>query len=822
MSQPTPPSLLKAKLQTIGMAGAAVAVTAGLTMAVTSAPEVIAASDHAIAVKQMQEDVNLAASIGIYPVGPGAQIMRALGMGSPSSALSTLSTIAGFIPGGESISGTLQQISDLLVTLQDGIDIPGVGNIAFPEIGVPELGPAGTYDAIAGLDTSVVNTLAIYALLKPLLLPAGGALLDVRDTDGNLTSLPLNTAKLDAAIGDALEPSHIASVLADAAAAAAAAALEHPFDPTAGPRAFAEVVNNYFGEYQSSIAVPISWGFGGTNTALALNQINKDTTGAFDHTVILEIALRNASRTGGGIASLLTPVTDLVGINMSNPNNVDANGNVVTNTTVWDITAAYDIMSDAPSTILNPVAWANSAAGAVAPTYLIPKDAAGIANFVEGLTQGNVDLEELLNAVMGLTNTLHSHVGEDGNLYITYDSGNLPLLQPFQAAPQLLSLIPGFKITTPVSSSLDNVLRQMVAMGYQDVDLKTVNGEPVFERGFDEAGTQAKFWTSPVSFVDGLQAPQALFDAVIGNGTTTGITGNLLSPDKQKLELFGNSALGDALYGNGLTTAVAGALKQVLLSIKTQLNPIFDAVDSNSVVKQIAQGLDQATAQVNGLIDQGGGAIKGLNIDLATPLMDGNRAFNKLTNQIGDAISGATQSSGTSGLINNLNATGTTSPNTLTGSANRGVQPQSIVAASAEQDQIGSGTPTTKLTGKDFLSNLGTGNNARAIAQALKGGSGSGTTSGLQRQLTKSQNSLTGAQERTKAVTDKLGQGDLKGAVQEVGKNIENRAKRAEQDVNNGLAKVGIKPNKKGSDDSPSKVAPKKETKTEHKTDHAA
>ena len=124
MSQPTPPSLLKAKLQTIGMAGAAVAVTAGLTMAVTSAPEVIAASDHAIAVKQMQEDVKLAASIGIYPVGPGAQIMRALGMGSPSSALSTLSTIAGFIPGGESISGTLQQISDLLVTLQDGIDIP--------------------------------------------------------------------------------------------------------------------------------------------------------------------------------------------------------------------------------------------------------------------------------------------------------------------------------------------------------------------------------------------------------------------------------------------------------------------------------------------------------------------------------------------------------------------------------------------------------------------------------------------------------------------------------------------------------------------------
>lgn len=805
MSQPTPPSLLKAKLQTIGMAGAAVAVTAGLTMAVTSAPEVIAASDHAIAVKQMQEDVKLAASIGIYPVGPGAQIMRALGMGSPSSALSTLSTIAGFIPGGESISGTLQQISDLLVTLQDGIDIPGVGNIAFPEIGVPELGPAGTYDAIAGLDTSVVNTLAIYALLKPLLLPAGGALLDVRDPDGNLTSLPLNTAKLDAAIGDALQPSHIASVLAAAAAAAAAAALEHPIDPTAGPRAFAEVVNNYFGEYQSSIAVPISWGFGGTNTALALNQINKDTTGAFDHTVILEIALRNASRTGGGIASLLTPVTDLVGINMSNPNNVDANGNVVTNTTVWDITAAYDIMSDAPSTILNPVAWANSAAGAVAPTYLIPKDAAGIANFVEGLTQGNVDLEELLNAVMGLTNTLHSHVGEDGNLYITYDSGNLPLLQPFQAAPQLLSLIPGFKITTPVSSSFDDVLRQMVAMGYQDVDLTgdAAGQTPVFERGFDKAGTQAKFWTSPVSFTDGLQAPQALFDALIGNGTDTGLTGNLLNPGDQKLELFGNTALGDALYDNGLTTAVAGALKQVLLSIKTQLNPIFDAVDSNSVVKQIAGALDQATAQVNGLIDQGGGAIKGLNIDLATPLMDGNRAFNKLTNQIGEAISGAT--SQTSGVQSLLTTTDTGAGSTLIA---RSGQASPTVASVTE-------TPSKKLTGKDFLNNLGTGKNARAIAQALKGGSGSGATSGLQRQLTKSQNSLAGAQERTAKVAENLKKGDIPGAARQIGDNIHNRMDRAERDLNNGLGKVGIKPNKKKDDSGPAKAAPEKK-------DHAA
>ena len=76
--------------------------------------------------------------------------------------------------------------------------------------------------------------------------------------------------------------------------------------------------------------------------------------------------------------------------------------------------------------------------------------------------------------------------------------------------------------------------------------------------------------------------------------------------------------------------AVAGFLRDALLELKKQLNPIFDAVDSNGAVVSIAKGLDDAVDEINGVIGQGGDAIKGQGINLSDPIMDANRGLNNL------------------------------------------------------------------------------------------------------------------------------------------------------------------------------------------------
>ncbi|OMC36549.1 PE-PPE domain-containing protein [Mycobacterium sp. GA-1841] len=71
------------------------------------------------------------------------------------------------------------------------------------------------------------------------------------------------------------------------------------------------------------------------------------------------------------------------------------------------------------------------------------------------------------------------------------------------------------------------------------------------------------------------------------------------------------------------------------------------------------------------------------------------------------------------------------------------------------------------------------------------------------KQLSKTQKSLTRAQERADKVNAKLKQGDLKGAAKQVGENVKNRVDRLKKDINNGVDKVTGKDKKKdaGKDD---------------------
>ncbi len=531
-----------------------------------------------------------------------------------------------------------------------------------------------------------------------------------------------------------------------------------------------------------------TWGLGGTNAALASPELMK-----LKDTAILVIALRNTSRPGGGIVAMLNPVSQLFGLNLANadgrgtpdettikfdidnplPGFPDLEIAEITlteydgNLTTWDITAAYDLLSDAPSTIYNPVSWLNSGVGFVMPTYLVPK---ALTKLLDG------DLAALTD----LLNSLNIDVSEeDGNLYITYDSGHLPLLEPFQVLPRTLSYIPGFGITTPISSSFDDVLRQTVAMGYQDVDLDgdTAGDIPTFVREFNMAGKQAKLWTSPVGFTDGLQVPQALFNALIGDGEKTGITGNLLNPSVQDLKLFGSTALGDALYDNGATVAVAGFLRDALLQIRDALNPVFDQVDSNSTVRQLTTALDDAVGKVNGLIDDGleAGAAKPI-VDLSGPMLDVNRFVNKVTAPLDNGIPNA--------IGNLFNGNSTTA-------AARDAGDNAVARTSADAD-----ANVLKLPGADLLKNADLGANARKVAEALKNPA-AGLKDGAEKaearvnkQFGKVKGNLAAEKTRADRLVGAVKSGKPENVVKTVTGNVKERVSQVKKDLNDGAKKV--------------------------------
>ncbi len=88
---------------------------------------------------------------------------------------------------------------------------------------------------------------------------------------------------------------------------------------------------------------------------------------------------------------------------------------------------------------------------------------------------------------------------------------------------------------------------------------------------------------------------------------------------------------------------------------------------------------------------------------------------------------------------------------------------------------------------------------AQQAAAALKDPAGALKKAGakaqadLAKRVTKTQKSLTKSQARAEAVTDKLKDGDISGAVKQVGANVENRVKRVQKDIKNGVDKVKAK-----------------------------
>lgn len=555
--------------------------------------------------------VDLTASAGVYPVGPIPQALRTLGMGTAQDFLNGMAGLAQVIPGqaGQDLKKTVESVATLVAALQTGVNLPLLGNVAIPEIAVPPMGPAGTVDQINTLEWSTATQATLSALKTAL--AAGDAAAVIIGLLGDITGI--DTDIIETLVGEL--PLNVPGTW------------DGPFFSAAG-----------------KLAIVPAIGLGGTNFALASPTLLNDP--AFAKTAILAIALRNPSRTGGGILSLLNPLSSTVGLNLSNADGTASHkstngfGIPVTvmdgNVTVWDFAAAYDIVSDAPSTLLNPLAWLNSGVGMAMPTYLLPPNVDALFKVISDITGGTVGagtINDLLDT-LDVAKLLHVDVGADGNLYVTYDSGRLPLLEPFQFIPRTLSYIPGFGFSTTLSDSFADVLTQLVAQGYQDVNM-TVDAEGVatFARGWDMAGSQAKFWENPITWQMGLETPQTIFNSVI-----TGLQDNLLDPTKGEFEVFGNKEVGNLVYRNAVSVAVAKFLSQALEQVRDTLNPVIN--DVQGALLPLAKALDDATAQVNKVIDDGLGAVADLGVDLNGAMLDANR----LVNDVGDGINNGIRS----------------------------------------------------------------------------------------------------------------------------------------------------------------------------------
>ncbi|OBB09319.1 PE-PPE domain-containing protein [Mycolicibacterium conceptionense] len=529
MSQPTSPRLCMAK--TAATTAAVIATTAALTAGVaSSAPEALAAHNRSV-----QADVELTAATNPDP-GKIPDIVGIYGVGPIFWAAQALGiTPENVIKAAGGLTGNTE-LAAVATALLDTL-----GKISPVESGIKGPMPSDVYDAVKDLDYTATG------------------LADMLGLGGKVLQWLVKAAPI----------------------------------------------------LNQRRAIVLSESLGGLTTSLAyrdmINAVQSDSedwgegiTGQW------LIFVNNPSRPGGGLFALATPLTNLFGLNLTTPDAgsyTNADQTKVLNTSILDITWAYNPLSDVPTT-LNPLAWANSAAAGVFLTYLLPDEGNNITEDVlPELGGGIIDgLKVMLDPTGGQGTDMIPLVGSllqlidvklfnfPGNAtYITYDSGNLPLLEPFRMVPHLANLVPGVDIPTPLTDSVEDALRKMVNMGYQDVNPDTL------ERTFDEAGDQAYFWHSPLTPTQQLAAVQTVFDALVD-----GIQDNALNPEAWTPKLPGTDF--KPIVQNAVSVAVAQALSDALEAIqKNAADPMFDAVEKG--LAPVTHALDGINAQVESAID---------------------------------------------------------------------------------------------------------------------------------------------------------------------------------------------------------------------------
>lgn len=554
---------LRLAAATVGVA-TIVAVT---TVAPASTPTTALANPAAaFSPGTQQREVALKAIAGVYGVGPIFQLPALVGLDRPQDLLVASVSQLGNPPLARSVTALLDALT----------------RVAPIETGVPAFGPGGTYDSVNGLQ---YTTDAVAGLLG---------------------------------IGP-----------------------KTPFYPQ---------LNSLIGPMVNQRrALLLGLDLGGTEAAMAMRRMISGAqndgsgwgAGTPGVTGVVSLLLRNPSRPGGGLLALLTPHANVFGLNLTNPeagSYTNPGKSQMLNLAIIDVALAYDLVSDAP-TSLNPISWLNGVIGQLLPTFQgpdsgLPAQLAAVNSLVglgrrDGLLSAAVDATKLVLDPTGgqgaalvpglgpvLGKVIPGFVASPGkSVYLTYNSGKLPLLEPFEVVPRFLSYLPGFSISTPVTSSFASLLTQVVAVGYQDVQLTTdTGGDPVFVRSFDRAGQQAQLLASPISPLDASRAPRALFDAL-----ATGLQQNLLSPEKQRLTVAG-LPLGSVVYDNPLTHTVAHALRSAVGQLKAVADPVLDAAGS---LFNVLDGFTKTTSSLAGRRSEPAESIA----EMVVPPTDGHSAI---------------------------------------------------------------------------------------------------------------------------------------------------------------------------------------------------
>jgi hypothetical protein len=556
---PTPPRLLKAKTKAAAITAAAMVTTAALTVGLTSPTLQAETVDPPVAAAEEQRrvvdaDVDLAAAIGLYGVGPAFWMSRALGLSPENFALTLLGGL--------------------------GIPLPDLDAL---DLGTPGPLPRGVYNAVNGLEYSTDAVLGLFSALPAIPL-------------GPVTLLFVNeTFDLD------LQPGATST------------------------DALGAIIDN-FPVLNQRRAFLLSEGFGGLTTSLAyramIDAVTGDSAGWGAGVTSQVLAfLNNPSRPGGGALALLTPFTDLFGLNLSTPEAGSyTNGGLrptkILNTSILDVSWSYNASSDVPTT-LNPLAWLNAVAGSMFLTALIPDgldltrtnldqltpdalEALANAGVVLGdLTGGQgLDVVPVVGDLLQFLDELGVPVptlpiGKGKSYYLTYDSGNLPLLEPFDIVPRLLGLL-GINVPQPLINSIENALRKSINMSYQDVDPVTL------ERRFDMGAEQALVWHNPLTVSQRVEARQTIVNTLVDD-----IQANLLNPKAWVPSFRGLDALNavlDAVIANQIALTVAAIVNGGIDVVQDVANRVYDGLQA--AFKPVLEAQEAVGAQVEKTIDR--------------------------------------------------------------------------------------------------------------------------------------------------------------------------------------------------------------------------
>jgi hypothetical protein len=213
-----------------------------------------------------------------------------------------------------------------------------------------------------------------------------------------------------------------------------------------GPQGIADAVGQNSNE--RNVILASGWGAGQTGTALG--QLSQDELESID-LVILD---NNSNRAGGGFWTTYAVFAPLL-LTSAEPTPSDLR------VPVLDVAYEYNINSSAPVDPLNPFALGNSLAAyaygyGAEQTAEVPPEA-----IAEAKNPTGVHNHYIVTGVDPNSNAIYTKTPlptGTTTTYVTFDSGDLPLLRPFR-------LLPGGDI---VADALDPTLTALVNAGYND------------------------------------------------------------------------------------------------------------------------------------------------------------------------------------------------------------------------------------------------------------------------------------------------------------------------------------------------------------------